>query len=119
MQVIPSILQSDISGFWHQVEKLLPYFNHFQVDIVDGKFAQGKTVDANEILTTAQEKLEALGKPKVTFDIDFMIEDYTDEIERLEQLKSQVKIDIILLQSSLRPNLDELRIQYPEFSFGL
>lgn len=111
MTVTPSILTNNMNDFWRQIERLLPYYQHFQVDILDGKFAPQKTITIEEILNS---KLNS----ELIFDFHLMVVDHEKEILKIENLKLKIKVDTILIHLKNQPNFQLLQDKYP-YKFAL
>ncbi len=99
MQIIPSILENDSQGFKHQLTRLSPYFNYFQIDIADGLLVPNKTISINDVLESIKQ-LSNETMRRFTFDFHLMVKDYQKEIGKLKQLTALVKIDNILIHVS-------------------
>ncbi len=116
MEITPSILVSDISTFWQQIGRLLPYLQHFQVDICDGIFVLNKTITIDDIFSTIKHYNDNVSN--LIFDFHLMVKNYKQHIEELNQLQKTIKIDTVLLHYSVNPDFNVLSVPFP-FSFGL
>ena len=67
MKIIPAILTNSADELRQQVERFLPYFQHFQIDVADGKFVPDLTISLEEIKTTL---LGMTPSSPFTFDFD-------------------------------------------------
>lgn len=114
MQVIPAILEKKVESFFVQINKLLPHFKIFQIDISDGLYTHNKTAQIEEIIDYKTQSVN-----HVTFDFHLMVNDYEVEIQKLKILKRQVNIDNVFIHCSLFPDYELLSEKYPEFTFGL
>ncbi len=117
MIVTPTILESEQKGFILQLTKLSPFFPRFQIDFQDGIFIQNKTVTADQAVSVLTENKQLFNR--LVFDFDIMAKDYGNYIKKLNALSMIFDINTVLLPYSLLPNLEELRVDYPQFSFGL
>ncbi len=115
VKVTPSILTNNINDFWQQIKRLLPYYQHFQVDIIDGKFASQKTITVDDILSTMQQHSHVTIKPLV-FDFHLMVVDHEKEISKIDNLK--IPIGTILIHLKNQPNLELLEDKYT-YKFAL
>ena len=101
MQTIPSILEKSASPLFYQINKLSPYFPRFQIDITDGLFVPNKTVQINEIINKINELTnDELRIKDISFDFHLMVKDYREEIKKIEKLKKNIKINLILIHFS-------------------
>lgn len=92
MDIYPSILETNLPDFEKQFNNVLPFFDHFQIDIADGQFVTNRTVQI-EKLEGRNWKLE-VGK---TFEFHLMVKDYKKEIEKLERLKEKINITLVFI----------------------
>lgn len=116
MQVIPAILTKTTDEFDSQISLLKKYYNRFQIDVADGKFVPNTTLQIENIekLLTVTE----LASP-IIFDFHLMVNDYEAEIKKIQKLSKYVKVGVILIHYTRRPNLKDLKIKYPNFTFGI
>jgi len=99
MQIIPSILEKDTAEFIKQIQKLTPYFHHFQIDIADGIFVPNKTIQIEEI-----NRIFTDNRPLIAdncFDFHLMVKDWLKEIDQLKELKKLIKIKNVLIHFSV------------------
>lgn len=104
MQIYPSILETDVKSFNEQLDRVLPFFSHFQIDIADGLFVPNKTVQIEEITEHRTWSMEhgALISTK-TFEFHLMVEDYITEIEKLKLLRKVINIRTVLIHKKSLP----------------
>jgi ribulose-phosphate 3-epimerase len=96
MQVIPTILENETQHFISQLKRLLPYFNHLQIDVGDGIFVPNKTIGANDVLTSIRQLDNEIIKGCV-FDFHLMVVDYDKNIKIIQEIKKYVKVENILV----------------------
>lgn len=85
MEIYPSILETNLDEFITTLKKLLPVFNHFQIDIADGIFVPNKTIQIEEIMSVVNGQLSNVkGK---SYEFHLMVKDYEKEIAKLKHLK--------------------------------
>jgi len=87
VKICPSILENDINLFYHTLSKLLPFFNYFQIDIIDESFAEEKTISIKELVDFFSKNQERFSKN--SFDFHLMVaqpEKYFQEIETVSKL---------------------------------
>ncbi len=118
MLVTPSILVEEIGEFWRQIDRLKAYYTHFQVDIVDGRFAQPRTIQIEEIVTTAVMNVRFVSN-KFVFDIHLMVQDYEVELEKMEGIRHHVVIDTVFIHYSVLSNYSYLATKYPVYKIGI
>ncbi|QQG44322.1 MAG: hypothetical protein HYW86_00155 [Candidatus Roizmanbacteria bacterium] len=116
MKVMPSVLTNSPEEFSLQMNRLTKYFSYFQIDIADGQFVPNVTTKIEDIALFQRSKI--LDLRSLMFDFHLMVVDYEKEIEKLVQLSQLIKINIIFIHHSLRPNLQKLSQDYPQFSFA-
>ncbi len=75
VEIVPTILTSDIEDFSHKIDLLKGIVPRVQIDVVDGKFATAKTVDLSAI-----RDLIDLGDLKI--DLHLMVEEPLGWISR-------------------------------------
>ena len=62
MKIVPAILTSDIDSFWDQINKLSPYYDTFQVDIMDKTYGENETISLFEIKQSLKDHQDLLKK---------------------------------------------------------
>ncbi|OGK14200.1 hypothetical protein A3H80_00675 [Candidatus Roizmanbacteria bacterium RIFCSPLOWO2_02_FULL_37_19] len=95
MLIYPSILEPTVDDLFTYLQTLFPVFNHFQIDIADGKFVQSKTVQIEEIIKSIQNS--DFKTENKTFEFHLMVKDYENELKKLEKLKERVRIQLVLI----------------------
>lgn len=111
MKIIPAILVQSEAEFKKQVEKLSPYFSHFQIDIGDGKFVENKTLQVENIHESGYENL--------SFDFDLMVENIEEELEKIGNLAKNLTVKTVLIRASKISDYQKLVKGYSQFSIGL
>lgn len=119
MKAIPTLLTTNIQEFKEQLELFQKPFPRIQLDIADGKMVPNKTTQTEEII-----ELIASGQTKVdnttSFDFHLMVEDYFAELEKIKKLhEMNVKIEAVLINFKLKPDLEKISAQYPYLTIGL
>lgn len=104
MLIYPSILEQSADDLFDRLTALSPFFSHFQIDITDGIFVPGKTVQIEEIVENVAHY--TLPVTRKTFEFHLMVNDYKLEIDKINQLVKFVKIDIVLI------HLQSLKTKY-------
>lgn len=100
-----------------QLQKLIPYFSRFQIDIADGVFVDNKTITAEKvckILTTNR----SLITDNLYFDFHLMVCDYQKEVTVLERYANQIHINLVLVHFSIIRSTS-FTTRNPLFSIGL
>lgn len=101
MKFIPAPLESDIKSFSAQLQRLLPYYKRFSIDIQDGKVEPTISARIDEIVNFLLDKQSMF--QDVTFDFDLMIEDYEGAIQEIVRLSKSLRIgNIVILSSALK-----------------
>jgi len=106
MLVVPAILTSDIDSFWNQIERLLPFYNYFQVDIMDGTYGENKTISLKNILETVESKKNICEKIKVDFQL--IIKDPEVYYDEINKLKTKLNIKFIIFHYKTKLKIDLL-----------
>lgn len=118
MQTVPSILESDVSQLFYQINRLSPYYKIFQIDITDGVFVANRTLAIEEIIKSLNEKKFTVGDD-LSFDFHLMVRDYEGEINKLEKLKSMIKIRNVFVHFSAVNNFGLDVLNFSSFPVGL
>jgi len=117
MQIFPSILESKAEDYIYTINKLLPYYKYFQIDIADGIYVNNKTASLDEFI-----KLITNHQPpttNLTFDFHLMVKNYKDEIKKLEKSKDVLTIKNIFIHYDLFPPQPLLTNYQSLFNIGL
>lgn len=96
MKIVPALLSDNPMEFAEQYNKLAPYFDHFSIDVLDGKFAANHTIQPKDIMLLIKTGL-LKNIEKKTFDFDLMVEEYETYIEDLKVLKNLMQINRVFL----------------------
>lgn len=96
MRIIPAILTNSVDDLKQQVDRLTPYFQHFQVDIADGKFVPDLTVSLVEIKNDFSNL--TFTQP-VTFDFDLLVEDVGAALTEIDNLSTKLKTETVLIHN--------------------
>lgn len=111
MEICPALLTNDLEEFVQQFNRLKNYFHHFQIDREDGTFVEPHTLTIDQIIALIKnKKIDVSG---ILFDFDLMVQDYEKELNDILVLSKYCTIGIVLIQSSLNPDLEKLQKQYP------
>lgn len=114
--VTPSILTSSGQDVVYQINRLLPYYRHFQIDIADGKFVPGKTAVLDEIIKYLENSPLP---PDVRLDFHLMVIDQSTHIHRIAESALWSKVDIVLVHIGLKPDYSQLVKVGKNLSIGL
>ena len=99
MQIVPSLLNKSKDEFFMQLNKLSTFYSRFQIDICDGVFVPNQTIQIDDIfLAMKQWNNEALN---LSFDFHLMVKDYEKEIEKLERINKQFKINTVFIHNQV------------------
>jgi pentose-5-phosphate-3-epimerase len=98
MKVLPAILQPTIEEFHTQLNQLAPYFNHFSIDIQDGKFVPSKTISTSDILEYFKDHTELSGS---IFDFDLMTYQYEQALKDIMALSKIIRVGNVVVQKTL------------------
>lgn len=111
MKIVPAVLVESEAEFKRQIERLSPYFSHFQIDIADGKFVKNKTVQIEDIYESSYKDL--------SFDFDLMVENIEEELEKIEKFAEKNLVKTVFIRASKISNYQELSGKHSRFSLGL
>ncbi len=114
MRVVPAILTSDINSFWEQLYKLSPYFDYFQIDIMDGTYGENKTISLVDIKQTLNNHQALLKKNK--FDFQFITNNGEEFYEIIKDLKGKININCVYFHYKSMPDIN---ILYREFGIDI
>lgn len=92
MNIYPSILEHDLEAFVAQIENVALHFSHFQLDISDGLFVPGKTVQPHDL-----ESVDFINLHGKTVEFHLMVRDYASYIEQIEKLDSKLAINRVFI----------------------
>ena len=93
MLIYPSILEKDAASLSEYLHQLLPVFDHFQLDVVDGDFVPGNTVPLDDVVKKLTK--EATDFKEKTFEFHLMVRKYDDELKKIKKLgKKQLQPQI-------------------------
>jgi pentose-5-phosphate-3-epimerase len=116
MLIVPSILTPSISDLWFQIKRLSPFYNYFQIDIVDDAFGKNLTIKVDDFINSISENKELIDK--CTFDFHLMVESPENSIEKLSKIKEKIKLNRIFIQYKTMSNIDLLYDKY-DIKIGL
>jgi ribulose-phosphate 3-epimerase len=119
MLVTPSILTNTAADAFRQIDRLLPYFKAFQIDIADGAFVPNTTVSIPELSEYIKHHRLTEKYNQYSFDFHLMVNDYIGNLEFLEHISKLIPIGVVMIHSKLRPNLAVLKQQFSQFTIGL
>lgn len=118
MEIYPALLSLSVNELEETLKKLIPFYCHFQIDVIDGEFLPKKTVDIEAI----PEALKSLNSPtlkNLVFDFDLMVKDYESALDKIDDVQEFVKVDAVLIRASILKSYDKLVNLYPEIKIGL
>lgn len=118
MEIIPAILETNKEDFSAQIKNLLKFYDHLQIDIADGEFVKNKTLDTDSVAEVLQELNPDIRK-KLILDLDLLVGNLEEELEKVEELEEIVAIKTIFARPASLENYKKLRNLYPEFEIGL
>lgn len=119
MNIIPTLLTTTIEEFKEQIELFQNPFPRIQIDIADGKMVPNITTQISEIIHLIETK-NVIINGNTSFDFHLMVQDYVTELQNiLNIIHMGVKVDTILINAALNPNINELSAQYPSLTIGL
>jgi len=117
MQICPSILETKAKDYLRQIERLSPYVQYFQIDIIDGVYQNKKTAGIDEVIFSLEQLDEEMTK-KLFFDFHLMVKDYEKHLKKILTINKNIVVKNIFIHYDLYPNLIDLASKYP-FPIGL
>lgn len=99
MKVIPALLVKTSEELTQQIDKLVLYFQHFQIDIADGKFVPEKTITLEDISSLSIQS-------SLSFDFDLLVGDVTAALNEIDKLSQKIAVKTIFIH-----NLDSFNLQ--------
>ncbi len=103
MYFIPALLTTDTQDLRSQLEKLLPHFSHFQIDIQDGVFVPSHTLTISEYVSVLGEF--SMHK-NLTIDFHLMLIDYTDALIQIEEeVKPALNVRTVYVHTNIDKKL--------------
>ena len=119
MNIIPTLLTTTIIEFKKQIELFQKPFPRIQLDIADGKWVSNKTVQIEEIIDLIKNN-EVKIDETTSFDFHLMVKDYATELQKIQKFTDiGIKVDTVLINFKLKPNIVQLTAQYPQLTIGL
>jgi pentose-5-phosphate-3-epimerase len=118
MKTCPSFPEHQVENYFHQINRLSPFFQYFQIDFADGILVNDKTASVDDFISTLKQKDPASFKGLV-FDIHLMVKDYESEIKKLETIKDLITIKNVLVHYSVVNNFTFDVMNFSSFSVGL
>lgn len=117
MIVAPTILEPTAEQVVKQIVKLSPYFDHFQVDVQDGRYTSNKTASLEELKNYCfTHKIDLQDK---TFNIDIMTQDTERDVACVMQLSPFLNVISIFVHDSQVKAYPSLIRKYPAVALGL
>lgn len=118
MNVIPALLTKTADDLFRQVQKLLPFYPHFQIDIADGVFVPNTTVQLPAI---TQQLLHSPNhySDKTEFDIHLMVQDWEKELYHVEKLSSMISINTVFIHHGVLSNYREIQNKPYNYTIGV
>lgn len=116
MLIIPSLVEQTPGDLFGVIQRLSPYYQHFQVDIEDGIYISNKTLSVSDIQRYLQNNVPP---ENFVYDFHLMVQEYENEIEKINTQRSTLTIQSILIHTSLQPDYQMLVKKYSFFVFGL
>lgn len=84
MQIIPSVLESDLAEFKRQLKRMEPYFPYIQIDVMDGRFVPN--VSFQEV-----EQIKNI-KTSLRYELHLMVEKPVEEMRKWQTIDSVFRV---------------------------
>ncbi len=118
MRIIPSLVEQTPDELFAVIAKLSPYFNRFQIDIEDGVYVKNKTLSLEDFAGFIRQNQKSVNR-NVFYDFHLMVVNYEKDIETIAGLRDEIRIDTVLIHTSLHPDLPKIQAAHPYFQIGL
>jgi ribulose-phosphate 3-epimerase len=118
MHVIPALLTNNVEDLFQQVDKLIPYYTKFQIDIADGDFVPNTTVQITDIGSYLNHTSKRYDSP-IRFDFHLMVTDWESEIELLTQLDNFLTIDTVFIHYGVLKTCQAFPRKQSKYTIGL
>ena len=111
-------METTIGNFADQIEQVLPYFQHFQIDIADGEFVNNKTISIEEITDFFKtKKISVANSRDKTFEFHLMVQDWIGELQKLKTLVPLIKITGVFIH--LKVFHSQFNILNTDYVYGI
>lgn len=115
MYFIPAPLSSTIESARAQFAKLLPHFDHFQIDVQDGVFVPSKTISIQKY----SDMLESMATRDITVDFHLMKAYYAEDLAYIQE-KINVWHHLSVRTVYVHTNIQkELLTKYTDFPISM
>lgn len=98
VEIIPSLLTTNVNDLYFQINRLKPFYTHFQIDIVNKDFAEHATNQLSDIIASHPDL------NGITVDFDLMVTDYKKALKEVEEISNFVHVDVVFLHSRTLKN---------------
>ena len=106
MKIVPAILTSDIDSFWDQIEKLSPYYETFQIDIMDKTYGENETISLFDIKQSLKSHADLT--KKINLEFQLIIKNADKYYKIIKELKTSLNINCIYFHYKIKPNIQLL-----------
>ena len=117
MHIYPSVLEPNIKSLISYFPQIYPHFDHFQIDIADGKYVPDKTATLKEIITAVKEKRISLKNKTAEFHL--MEENPAEDIALLNENAEMLNLTSIIFHLQPYQNNPSLSPLTSQLKFGL
>lgn len=106
MKIVPAILTDNIDSFWDQIKKLSPYYDTFQIDIMDKSYGENETISLFDIKQSLKGHEDLLKKINIEFQL--IIKNPEKYYKILKELKTTLNIKCVYFHYKIKPDLQLL-----------
>ncbi|MDP3974528.1 MAG: hypothetical protein Q8P65_00890 [bacterium] len=106
MKIVPAILTDDINSFWDQINKLSPYYDTFQIDIMDKTYGENETISLFDIKQSLKSHADLT--KKINLEFQLIIKNPEKYYKIIKELKTSLNINCIYFHYKIKPNLQLL-----------
>lgn len=103
MKIVPAILTSDIDSFWKQIDKLSPYYDTFQIDIMDKTYGENESISLFDIKQSLKEHTDLVKKINVEFQL--IVKSPEKYYKILKELKIHLNIKCVYFHYKIKQDI--------------
>ena len=106
MKIVPAILTDNIDSFWKQINKLSPYYDTFQIDIMDKTYGENETISLFDIKQSLKEHTDLVKKTNVEFQL--IVKNPEKYYKIIKELKIHLNIKCVYFHYKIKPDIQLL-----------
>lgn len=119
MNIIPTLLTTTQAELKTQIELFQQAFHRIQIDVADGILVPNLTTQLADFIKLLEQKSLHFDQ-NCTYDFHLMVKNYETELLNIQKLTTfGLKVQAVLINSALNPDIEHLSQIYPDFIIGL